>query len=151
VKIRSLVVALVMMFSIGCGDNSEQLPAVEVFSGELEVKDLQDANPYTNTSIDSVAFTVEGNQYFLKHITFNSGLCSSGGTVDNFGSNLIRLIRVFIIPKFACDSSHVPQGQFKAAFKGDSLRLGPDTIEYVVTVDDQQYTDRFCFTFRLSK
>ncbi len=149
-KIVLLVVAVVLMVSAGCGDEVERPPQVEVFSGELEVKDLQETDPYLATKVDTLVFTVEGNQYRLEHITYNSGLCGSGGTIGNFGSNLIRLTKIFNIPGGTCtDTARVPQGQFKAAYPSDdSLVLGPDTIEFGLTGQDQ---DSWCFTFWLSK
>ena len=149
-KVVLLVAALVLMISAGCGDDLERPPEVEVFSGEMEVKDLQVPEPHLATNVDTVVFTVEGNQYRLEHTTDNSGLCGSGGTIGNFGSNLITLTPISTIPG-TCDSIRIPQGEFKAAFKEDSLTLGPDTIVYIVEVGDQQFTDSLCFTFWLSK
>jgi hypothetical protein len=152
VKIILLVSALVLVVSGGCGDDLEQPPEVEVFSGEMEVRDLQENDPILATNVDTVVFTVEGNQYLLEHTTDNSGLCGSGGTVGNFGSNLIRLSLIFTISQGTCDTARVPKGEFKAAYpSNDSLVLGPDTIEYVVTVSHQEFRDSLCFTFRLVK
>jgi len=151
VKIVLLVAALVLMISAGCGDDLERPPEVEVFSGEMEVKDLQESDPYLATNIDTVVFTVEGNQYRLEHTTDNSGLCGSVGTVGHFSSNVIILTKLFVISNGTCNEIHIPEGQFKAAYPGDSLILGPDTIEYVVQVGEQQFTDSLCFTFWLSK
>jgi len=151
VKIVLLVAALVLMISVGCGDDLEQPPEVETFSGEMEVKDLQESDPYLATNVDTVVFTVEGNQYLLEHTTNNSSLCGSGGTVGHFSSNVITLTKLFVIPKGTCNEIHIPEGQFKAAYPGDSLILGPDTIVYIVEVGEQQFTDSLCFTFWLSK
>ena len=150
-KIVLLVAALVLMVSLGCGDDPEQPSVVEVFSGEMELRNLQELDPYPVTSIDTVEFTVEGNQYHLDHTTHSSNLCGSGGTVGNFGSNLITLTKIYTIPSPGCNTFHVPRGRFKAAFRSDSLILGPDTIEYVDTVNHQQVIDSLCFTFWLSK
>ena len=150
-KIVLLVAALVLMISVGCGDDLERPPEVEVFSGEMEVKDLQENDPLLATNVDTVVFTVEGNQYLLEHTTDNSGLCGSGGTIGNFGSNFITLTLLYVIPKGTCNEIHIPEGQFKAAYPDDSLILGPDTIGYVVIVNDQEFIDSLCFTFRLSK
>lgn len=150
-KIVLLVAALVLMISAGCGDDLKRPPEVEVFSGELEVKDLQELDPDLATDVDTVVFTVEGNQYLLEHTTNNSSLCGSGGTVGHFSSNVITLTKLFVIPKGTCNKIHIPEGQFKAAYPGDSLILGPDTIVYIVEVGEQQFTDSLCFTFWLSK
>jgi len=151
VKIVLLVAALVLMISAGCGDDLERPPEVEVFSGEMEVKDLQVPEPHLATNVDTVVFTVEGNQYRLEHTTDNSGLCGSVGTVGHFSSNVIILTKLFVISNGTCNEIHIPEGQFKAAYPGDSLILGPDTIEYVVIVNDQEFIDSLCFTFWLSK
>ena len=150
-KSTFLVVLLVLVFSVGCEDNSEEPPDVEVFSGELEVTDLQEDDPDFRTNVDTVVFTVKGTDYRLEHTTHNSNLCSSGGTVGDFSSNLITLTHVFTIPGGTCDSVRIPYGEFKANYPGDSLILGPTTIEFVVEVGQQQFTDSLCFTFRLSK
>ena len=145
-KIVYLLAAPALMLVIGCEDSHEP-PAVETFSGELEVEYLQPGDPDVETSIDTVIFTVEGKQYRLDHAISNSGLCSSGGTVGNFGSNLITLTPVFTIPMSSCDSIRIPQGEIKASFSGDSLLLGPDTIEF----DTQGWTETRVFTFRLTR
>jgi len=143
VKIVLLVAALVLMISGGCGDDLERPPEVEVFSGELEVRTLY----VVGTDTDQVVFTVEGTDYRLEHTTHETNLCGSGGTVDNFGGNLITLTKTFTIPSPGCDTLHVPRGRFKAAFRSDSLILGPDTLAF----GPDQASDSRVFTFWLSK
>lgn len=112
----------------------------------MEVKDLQVPEPHLATNVDTVVFIVKGNQYRLEHTTDNSGLCGSGGTIGNFGSNLIRLTRIFTIPKGTCDTVRVPKGEFKSVFKGDNLYLGPETQVFIT-----QFTDTMIYHFRLTK
>ncbi len=140
-KIVLLLAALVLMVSAGCGDDLERPPEVEVFSGEMEVRELYVVDT------DQVVFTVEGTDYRLEHTTHQTNLCGSGGTVDNFGGNLITLTKVYTIPSHSCDSLHVPQGRFKAAFRSDSLILGPDTLVF----GPNQASVSMVFTFRLVK
>lgn len=140
-----------MVLSIGCGGTSEEPPQVEVFSGEVEVMDLLETHPDSTVRVDTVVFTVEGADYRLDHLTHNSNLCSSGGTIGNFGSNRVTLTPVFHVPGGNCDSTRIPKGEFKAVFKGDSLILGPDSVGYIIEVDHQQFRDSLCFTFWLSK
>ena len=142
-KIVLLVAALVLMISAGCGDDLKRPPEVEVFSGELEVRELY----VVGTDTDQVVFTVEGTDYRLEHTTHQTRLCGSGGTVDNFGGNLIILTKIYTIPSPGCDALHVPRGRFKAAFRSDSLILGPDTLAF----GPDQASDSIVFTFRLVK
>jgi hypothetical protein len=114
-----------------------------VFSGELEVRELY----VVGTDTDQVVFTVEGIDYRLEHTTHQTNLCGSGGTVDNFGGNLITLTKIFTIPSPGCDTLHVPRGRFKAAFRSDSLILGPDTLAF----GPDQASVSMVFTFRLVK
>ena len=146
-KVTFLLATLLMIISVGCGDNSEQPPEVEIYAGELEIVDLQEPNPYRNTNIDTVVFTVEGKEYSLEHVVNNSGLCESGGDIAHFGGNLTILTPVFIIPKPSCDSIRIPQGEFTTEFRGDSLIMGPKTIEFdmIGTIYSLRYT------FRLSR
>jgi len=146
-KVKTLAVAATLVFSVVCGNNTEQPTSAEAFFGELAVKDLQEPNPNLNISIDSVVFTVESRDYRLDHITNNTGLCSSGGNIGNFGSNLITLTKVFIMPRANCDSIHIPQGNFRAHYKRDSLLLGPDTLEFNI----QGLTQALEYTLRLTK
>lgn len=141
-KIILLVSALVLVVSGGCGDDLEQPPEVEVFSGELEVCKLY----VVDIDTDQVVFTVEGTDYRLEHTTHQTNLCGSGGTVDNFGGNLITLTKVYTIPLHSCNTLHIPQGRFKAAFRSDSLILGPDTQ---VFLGEHAYT--MIYHFRLTK
>jgi len=143
VKIILLVAALVLVVSGGCGDDLEQPPEVEVFSGELEVRELY----MVDTDTDQVVFTVEGTDYRLEHTTHQTRLCGSVGTVDNFGGNLIVLTKLYTIPSLSCDTLHIPKGRFKAAFRSDSLILGPDTLAF----GPDQASDSMVFTFRLVK
>lgn len=142
-KIVLLLAALVLMISAGCGDDLERPPEVEVFSGELEVRELY----VVGADTDQVVFTVEGTDYRLEHTTHQTNLCGSGGTVDNFGGNLIVLTKLYTIPSHSCNTLHVPQGRFKAAFRSDSLILGPDTLAF----GPDQASDSMVFTFRLVK
>jgi hypothetical protein len=143
VKIILLVSALVLIVFGGCGDDLEQPPEIEVFSGELEVLELNGVD----TDTDQVVFTVEGSDYRLEHTTHQTRLCESIGTINNFGGNLITLTRIFTIPSHGCDTLHVPQGLFKAAFRSDSLILGPDTLGF----GPNHASDSMVFTFRLVK
>ncbi len=127
----------------GCSKNVDQPPSVETFQGSLFVYREQEPTP----DIDDVIFTVEGSEYNLNHLTSNSGLCSSGGRVDNFGSNRITLTPVYVLPSSTnCDSLHIPKGVFNARFQGDSLILGPNTITYDTGASAKTFTFHFLLT-----
>ncbi len=149
VKIKYLVAAFVLLALVGCQDDDLPPPEIEVFSGELEFEKLGEA---MSLRIDTVVFTVEGGQYRIDHTVNNTDLCNSGGRVADFGSNLLRLTPTFTDVN-NCDSLHVPQGNFRSVFRGDSLYLGPNTqvFEWVDSTPPiiREYTDTMIYFFRL--
>ena len=138
----SPAVVLLLFVAGGCDNGPAEPPVVEVFSGKLIVKPFGVA--WADT--DAVVFTVEGGQYSLKHTINNSSLCNSNGNVADFGKNRIRLTPTSFGSTSNCDSLHVPQGWFKAVFRGDSLLLGPDT-----QIISHQSVDTMVYSFRLAK
>ena len=125
-----------------CDKDRDEPPTLEKYSGEMEIDEFYGD---TTVVIDTVTFTVEGTTYNLTLTTHNSGICSSGGEIGNFGTNLIRLTPVYHIPDAGCYSARLPGGEFPAAFKGDSLIMGPKTVVFDIT------NDSLGFTFRLKK
>ena len=141
-RIAPWVLMLSMAVALGCDKDREEPPALEKYSGEMEVDEFFGDDTIV---VDTVVFTVEGTQYHLTLTTHNSDICSSGGEIGNFGTNMIRLTQIYYVPGGGCDSVRLPQGEFPAAFKGDSLIMGPDTVVFDIT------NDSLGFTFRLKK
>ncbi len=142
-----LILVTVTLGTIGCDEDSERPLIEEVYLGKLEVEDLEEPNPEDAVRRDSVRFAVKGTDYRLDHLTDSTGLCSSGGEIGGFGTNRVILTPVFTIPAPGCDSARIPKGEFKAAFDGNKLTLGPDTLSFTV---DQLPRD-YSYTLRLSK
>ena len=129
----------------GCSEDEIPPPEIEVFMGELAVANIKQSPPYTYHDTDIVIFTVEGSTYKLDHVSGESGLCSSGGRVLSFGTNMLTLTPT-IIDYGNCDTLKIPQGKFKSVFRGDSLYLGPDTEVFVGS-----HTDTMIYHFRLTE
>ncbi|MFH1373780.1 MAG: hypothetical protein ABII79_08300 [bacterium] len=141
-RIAPWFLMLGLAVALGCDEDREEPPPLEKYSGEMEIDEFYSGTPAV---IDTVVFTIEGTQYHLTLTTHNSGICSSGGEIGNFGTNMIRLTQIYYAPGGGCDSVRLPQGEFSAAFRGDSLILGPKTVVYDITGDS------LGFTFRLKK
>lgn len=134
-----------------CGDDPLEPGSVERWVGELSVSEIVDGFPTAQPDTDAVAFTVEERLYSLVHQTNNSGLCNSDGEVLNFGSAAMTLVPIFTAGASSCDSLHVPAGTFRTAFRGDSLIVGPDTVELSYRLYQITYTDTMIFYFRLQR
>ncbi len=144
-RIAPWVLMLALAVVSGCDEDRDEPPAVEKYSGEMEIDEFFGDSGDTTVVIDTVIFTVEGTQYHLTLTTHNSGICSSFGEIGNFGTNRVRLTKLSYVPGGGCDSIRLPQGEFPATFKGDSLIMGPKTVVFEITGDS------LGFTFRLKK
>lgn len=136
---------LLGLILVGCSEDKIPPPEIEVFMGELAVTDIRPPPMWTLYDTDRVVFTVEGSTYKLDHVANESGLCSSGGIVLGFGTNMLTLTQT-TIDYGNCDTLRIPQGEFKSVFEGDNLYLGPDTQVFIT-----QFTDTMIYHFRLTK
>jgi hypothetical protein len=144
-KIKYLSVILVLLAWMGC-EREENAPPTktEVFSGKFIAYDVV---YYRDTLVDSVVLTVQDGLYYLDHITHMTNRCSSGGEISAFGKPVLYLDTTYVFWDGNCDSLRIPWGQFKATYKGDSLILGPKTIEFLINGNSEQWL----YTFRLIK
>ena len=142
-KVAGLVLAGVVL--AGCSEDKIPPVEIDVFTGEVAVANIKQSPPYTYHDTDIVIFTVEGIIYKLDHVSGESGLCSSGGRVLSFGTNMLTLTPT-TIDYGNCDTLKIPQGEFKAVFRRDSLYLGPDTEVFVGS-----HIDTMIYHFRLTK
>jgi len=142
----SIICLLLVGALLSCSKDTIASSNPEVFQGELTVTRIDQV--FTRT--DKVALIIDGNQYNIVHQTRTSNLCDSRGTQSGFGSNFLTLT-----PKStdigSCDKIRVPYGRYKAVFKGDSLYLGPTTLTFTVTVDEQQVTETWEYSFKLKQ
>lgn len=135
-NIFPFIIFFVFCFLAGCGDDSEE-DVYEVYFGQLTTKRII----LFETRTDSVIFTIDGGYYDLEHITNNTNLCSSKGSVSEFGTSEMRLTPT-VIYFSNCDSMRVPHDVFKTVYKGDSL---------ILTRDADSLTLDITYEFRLKK
>jgi multidrug efflux pump subunit AcrB len=138
-----LAVVLLLVSVAGCQKDLVPPPEREVFTGRFTVVNIDIAEMKRT---DSVVLTVEDGRYRLDHVVNTSNICSTSGSVFGFGSNSLRL-EPTTMTTTNCDSVRVPQGQFKAIFKGDSLILGPETLQFEGKTGQETWE----YTFRLKK
>ena len=115
-KFLSVVLAVMVVYA-GCADDPKPA-APETYEGRFVLK--PDGMAYADT--DLVELTVEGPVYEFTHITHRTTMCDSRGTVEDFGKNHCDFTPTFV-DKGNCDSLHIPDGDFRAIFSGDSLRI----------------------------
>ncbi|MEW5994874.1 MAG: hypothetical protein AB1744_10835 [Candidatus Zixiibacteriota bacterium] len=142
-----LTLVTAALFAAGCSRSSKEPPAEEIFEGKFVVEDLQEPDPAERTKRDQVRFTVKGTSYRIDHLIDSTSICGSGGRIGGFGTTMVRLTHAFVIPAPGCDSTRVPEGEFKSRFAGDSLILGPETRSFEIG----GYTWSYNYTFRLTR
>lgn len=122
---------------MNCGDDSNKEEIYEVYYGRLTTKRIIQFE----TRTDSVIFTINNGYYDIEHITSNTGLCPSEGSVSEFGTSEMKLTPTTI--DFSnCDSVRIPHDVFKTVYKGDSL---------ILTRDADSLTLDITYEFRLKK
>ena len=124
-----ILCAVAALIWAACEDKAIEGGESEVWKGELAVHKRVEGYQWPFIDTDQVTFTVEGGLYTLKHTTNPSQLCNTQGLVRNFGRNIMTL-EVTGSEYAACDSVRVPEGDFDAIFRGDSLYIGPKTVSY---------------------
>lgn len=145
------LLSVCLLCAAGCGSDSVAPPPREVFRGVLVVENLLEPDTNLNITTDTIVFTVDGNDYRLEHVSHNTNECSSGGAIADFGSNRILLTPEYLIPRSHCDSLHILHGHFKAAYRGDSLLLGPDTVFFERDTPYEHLRDSLSYTFRMTR
>ncbi|MFQ6008032.1 MAG: hypothetical protein ACE5K8_03685 [Candidatus Zixiibacteriota bacterium] len=144
-KTKYLCAILLLLAWTGCEEDENAPPTqTEVFSGKFFAYNVWVSG---DTLVDSVVLTVEDGLYYLDHITHMTNRCSSGGEISAFGKPVLILDTTYVLWNGNCDSLRIPWGQFKATYKGDSLILGPKTIEFYIYGQPEQWL----YTFRLRK
>ena len=149
-KRAAVLVAAAASVWLACSDDPVSPSVTDVFTGEAKVVMQLQSNPVLDSFTDEVEFTVQGASYILLYTMSNSGLCNSYGRIEEFGT-----ARMILTPTAAdfdgqCDSLRLPKGEFRTVFRGESLLVGPDTVDYVVDVDGRDYYDTLIFEFTLT-
>ncbi len=140
------VCLLLSLAAVNCTKDTIASSDPEVFQGELSVHRADQV--YDRT--DDIVLIIDGKQYRIVHQTRTTDLCDSYGTQGGFGSNVLTLTPSGTEGS-GCDNIRVPQGQFPAVFRGDSLFLGPTTLQFTVIIDERPVTEIWEYSFRLKQ
>lgn len=145
-----LVGVACVLAGMACSKDPVTTIEPEVFSGMMVLDPLFESNPYIyDDDSTGVMLIVEGSFYeVILDDPTDLMLCSSQGTIQGFGSNRVTLSPTEVIGA-DCDSVHIPKGVFSATFRGDSLYIGPTTINYTVNVGGVPQQDALTFHFKL--
>ena len=137
---------LICLPIINCTKDTVASSEPEVFQGEFSIHRIDQIFDRT----DNIVLIIDGKQYRIVHQTRTTGLCDSYGIQGGFGSNVLTLTPSGTEGS-GCGNIRVPQGQFKAVFRGDSLFLGPTTLQFTVIIDEKPVTETWEYSFRLKQ
>ena len=138
VRLCIILVAVLVVWVVGCSNDDSEEDIAEVFTGEVTV----DIEPSIVGRVftDTVRLTITGREYRFETMdtafTNNPPLCDSRGEVSGFGRMSATFTPRSIDTTGTCDAKHTLQGTFPTVFKGDSLimvRTGEvqgDTVSY---------------------